>query len=155
MNVGAREYLPNAEERTMLRVSLLGFLETHSQTAGAVEHSHDAVATASLWQGLVGQGLALLGGTPEEGGLREVVIVMEELGRAAAPAPQIGAALVNLALAKVNEAPAKRLLDRVQCGEGRVAVAFGELDPDASASSLTWGLRTRGGAGRSAAIPPP
>lgn len=138
MNAVERENLPSPEERTMLRDSLRGFLETHWPAAGAVERARDAVATASLWQGLVGQGLALLGGTPEEGGLREVVIVMEELGRAAAPAPQLGATLVNLALAKVNEAPAKRLLDRVQCGKGRVAVSFGELDPDASAATLTW-----------------
>ncbi len=138
MNAVAREDLPDAEERMMLRDSVRGFLETHWPAAGAVERMHDSVATASLWQALVGQGLALLGSAPEEGGLRELAIVMEELGRAAAPAPQLGAALSNLALTGSHEALAKRLLDRVQCGHARVAVSFGELDPDPSAASLIW-----------------
>ncbi len=138
MNALARENLPDAHERMMLRDSVRGFLETHWPAAGAVERANGAAATVSLWQGLVGQGLAQLGSTPEEGGLRELAIVMEELGRAAAPAPQLGAALVNLALATSSDVPAKRLLDRVQSGQARVAVSFGELDPDPSAASLTW-----------------
>ncbi|MEO6972492.1 MAG: acyl-CoA dehydrogenase [Rhodoferax sp.] len=138
MNAVAGGSLPDAEERTMLRDSVRGFLEKHWLVAGAVERARDVVATASLWQGLVGQGLALLGSAPEEGGLRELAIVMEELGRAAAPAPQLGAALVNLALATSSDVSAKRLVGRVQCGQARVVVSFGELDPDPSAASLTW-----------------
>ena len=65
---------------------------------------------------------------------------MEELGRAAGPAAQLGAALVNLALAPLprRDAVAARLLDRVQGGQARVAVSFGELDPDPQAAALAW-----------------
>ena len=52
---------------------------------GAVERAREPAAVASLWRGLAGQGLAALGSEPDEGGLRELAIVMEELGRAAAP----------------------------------------------------------------------
>lgn len=120
----------------MLRDSVRGFLEAHWPSAGAIERARDPAAVATLWRALVGQGLASLGGMPEEGGLRELAIVMEELGRSAAPAPQLGAATVNLALVGHADAAAARLLDRVQCGQARVAVCFGELDPDPNAATL-------------------
>jgi alkylation response protein AidB-like acyl-CoA dehydrogenase len=135
-----RDRLPGDEERTMLRDSLRGYLETHWPAAGAVARSADAAAVAALATGLAGQGLAALGSSPEEGGLRELVVVMEALGRAAAPAPMLGAALVNLALGPLalRDGAAARLLDRVQGGQARVAVSFGELDPDLHAANLVW-----------------
>ena len=78
-----RAALPGAEERALLRESLRGFLQSHWAAAGAVERSDDKAAVVALWQGLVGQGLAALGSEPTEGGLREVVLAMEELARAA------------------------------------------------------------------------
>ncbi|NUZ04729.1 acyl-CoA dehydrogenase [Piscinibacter koreensis] len=130
-----RSSLPGAEERALLRESLRGFLESRGS---AGRNSDDAAA--SLWDGLVGQGLAGLGADPETGGLRELAIVMEELGRAAAPVPALGAALVNLALrAEPTASPiATRLLERVQTGDARVAMSLGELDPDPQTASLDW-----------------
>jgi alkylation response protein AidB-like acyl-CoA dehydrogenase len=135
-----RSALPGTEERTMLRDSVRGYLETHWPAAGAVERARDAAAVAALTQGLAGQGLTALGHVCEEGGLRELVIVMEELGRAAAPVPLLGAALVNLALSSRvgSDAVAARLLDRVHGGQARVALSFGELDPDPQAATLAW-----------------
>ena len=123
----------------MLRDSLRGFLEAHWPGAGAVTRARDPVAIVALWRGLTDQGLAALGADAETGGLRELTIAMEELGRGAAPAAQVGAALVNLALASGasgDDALAARLLDRVQSGRGIVAISFGELDPDANAADL-------------------
>jgi alkylation response protein AidB-like acyl-CoA dehydrogenase len=93
--------LPGDEERALLRDSLRGWLAAHWPAAGAVERSTDRQAVAALWQGLAGQGLATLGRDPAEGGLREAVLVMEELGRAAAPAPMAGTLLANLLLGRL------------------------------------------------------
>ena len=132
--------LPGDEERALLRDSLRGYLQAHWPVAGAVERAGNAAQVAALWQGLSGQGLSALGSDPETGGLRELVLAMEEQGRAAAPTPQIGAALVNLALPLLAEqdAAAARLLDRVQGASTRLAVSFGELDPDPQVAALGW-----------------
>lgn len=96
------DLLPGDEERALLRDSLRGWLAAHWPAAGAVERSTDRHAVAALWQGLAGQGLATLGRDPAEGGLREAVLVMEELGRAAAPAPLAGTLLANLLLGRLT-----------------------------------------------------
>ena len=64
---------------------------------------------------------------------------MEELGRAACPAPLLGAGLANLALAGSDVSPsAKDLLARLHDGSARICWSFGELDPSAGASELSW-----------------
>ncbi len=132
-----RQTLPGPEERAMLRDSLRGFLGEHWPAAGAVEHAGDRDATARLWSGLAGQGLAALGWEPESGGLRELAIAMEELGRAAAPAPLLGAALCNLALGPEAADPTSAaLIERLHSGAARPAFSFGELDPDPRAADL-------------------
>ena len=130
--------LPGAEERAMLRDSVRGFLQTHWPASGAVERAQDRAAVAALWNGLVGQGMAALGSEPTEGGLREIVIVMEELGRAACPAPMLGAALANLMLARADASSnaVREWLTRLHRGECRVSLATGALTPDAQAGSV-------------------
>ncbi|MFT3821280.1 MAG: acyl-CoA dehydrogenase family protein [Rubrivivax sp.] len=116
--------LPGAEERELLRRSLRGWLQQHWPAAGAIERSADRGAVAALWQGLRGQGLAALGSDPSEGGLREALLAMEELGRAAAPAPLAGALLANLLLGRTGAAPAE--LQPLHQGAMRLAVALCE-----------------------------
>ena len=53
---------------------------------------------SAIWRKLIGQGVAALGSSRDEGGLREILVVMAELGRAACPAPMWSTALANLAL---------------------------------------------------------
>ena len=55
--------------------------------------------------------------SPREGGLRELAMAMEELGRAACPAPLLGAGLANLALAGSRRAasPAKDAARATAC----------------------------------------
>jgi alkylation response protein AidB-like acyl-CoA dehydrogenase len=135
----ARDALPGAEERTMLRDSLRGFLGEHWPVATAVERAGDRAALASLWEGLAGQGLTALGWDRESGGVRELAIAMEELGRAAAPSPLLAAAILNLALGPaVAHGFAARLIDRLHGGSARVAISFGELDPEPLAADLAW-----------------
>ena len=121
----------------MLRDSVRGFLATHWPAAGAVQRGDDSGAVAGLWSGLVGQGLVTLGSDAEEGGLREIGIVMEELGRAACPAPLLGAMLANLLLARsgVNSPLASEWLAALHQGQRRIGVASAGLAPDASAGS--------------------
>lgn len=89
---------PTEEERQMLRDSLRGFLSEHWPVIRAVDLSASPAAVADVWRKLVGQGVAALGSEPGEGGLHEIAVVMEELGRAGCPAPMVGAALGNLLL---------------------------------------------------------
>lgn len=115
--------LPGAEERDMLRESVRGFLQTHWPAPHAIERSEDTVAVATLWQGLVQQGLASLGHVPAEGGLREIVVVMEEIGRAACPAPLLGATLLNLALAHLPKPAEQTVCLQRALHEGQVRLA--------------------------------
>ncbi|MEQ1806255.1 MAG: acyl-CoA dehydrogenase family protein [Burkholderiaceae bacterium] len=130
--------LPDDEARVMLRDSVRGFLQTHWPAAGAVERGDDRAAVASLWTCLVGQGLATLGSEPTEGGLREIALVMEELGRAACPAPLLGAAIANLLLIR-HRADAPKinfLLAELHRGECRISLATAGLSQDESAGTL-------------------
>jgi alkylation response protein AidB-like acyl-CoA dehydrogenase len=132
--------LPGAEERDMLRESVRGFLQTHWPPAQAVSRSEDTEAVAALWQGLVQQGLASLGHAPEEGGLREIAVLMQELGRAACPAPLLGATLLNLLLTHLPEPPphALDLQARLHAGHVRLAIAPNGERADADAGHVRF-----------------
>jgi alkylation response protein AidB-like acyl-CoA dehydrogenase len=117
--------LPDQEERRMLQDSVRGFLEQNWPASIALIRSENRNDVQEVWQGLVHQGLAALGHDPSEGGLREITLVMSEMGRSACPAPLLGAALFNLLLSSL-ESPseaAKLLQTSVQSGTVRFAVA--------------------------------
>ncbi|MGI4813069.1 MAG: acyl-CoA dehydrogenase [Janthinobacterium lividum] len=128
---------PSAEERDMLRESLRGFLAANWPAAAAVERAKQPDAVRRLWQQLAEQGIAALGTEPAEGGLYEIVIAMEELGRAAAPAPMLGAIAFNLLLwAKRAEASAIASLGTaLHAGKACISVALGRADHDANAGA--------------------
>ncbi|HEX2539683.1 MAG TPA: acyl-CoA dehydrogenase [Caldimonas sp.] len=132
--------LPGAEEHGMLRDSMRGFLETHWPGADAIARGRDPVALAAIWSLLVEQGVAALGSEPSEGRLREAAIVMEALGRAACPAPFLGALLANLAFAAGRDAPgsAAALVDRLHSGAARVCWSFAAHDSGAHAAAIAW-----------------
>src|SRR5713101_3267458 len=90
--------LPSDEIREMLRDSLRGFLEDHWNASTATKQAAAPEEISAIWTRLVGQGVASLGCDFSEGGLREILVVMAELGRAACPAPMWSAALANLGL---------------------------------------------------------
>ncbi|MEH2486287.1 alkylation response protein AidB-like acyl-CoA dehydrogenase [Bradyrhizobium sp. AZCC 2230] len=127
--------LPGEDIREMLRGSLRGFLG-EQWNADCVRHGpapHDIVA---MWSGLVTQGVANLGCNRAEGGLREVAVVLAELGRAACPAPMWSAALANFALSTSQSGAAVDLLKGLHAGAARVAFSFGALDPDQGTGSI-------------------
>ncbi len=119
--------LPGAEERDMLRRSLRDLLAKSWPSAQAVERAQNPQATAALWSELVTQGIATLGSHPSEGGLSEIIVVMEELGRAACPAPFEAAALANLAFTNAAENSVfASLLGGLHAGTARVCVDLGD-----------------------------
>lgn len=124
----------------MLRESVRGFLESQWPAQGAIERSEDAKHIGSLWQGLVAQGLASLGHDPSEGGLREIVVVMEEAGRAACPAPLLGATLLNLLLSTLQAVPEPlhALQTKLHQGLVRLAVAPNGAGADIHAGQLRF-----------------
>ncbi|WP_407146712.1 acyl-CoA dehydrogenase [Bradyrhizobium sp. ORS 86] len=127
--------LPNDEVRRMLRESLRGFLG-EQWDADCLRHGSRPQEVAAVWTKLVGQGVASLGSDPEGGGLREIAVVLAELGRAACPAPMWSAALANFALWTAGSEVAVDCLNRLHESSARLAMSFGALDPDPGASAI-------------------
>ena len=126
-------------ERILLRDSLRGFLAEHWPSADAPERSRDPAAVRAIWRGLGGQGLPALGSEPAEGGAAEILVVLQELGRAACPAPMLGAVAANTLLwpARKQAAAIEKMLVALHAGEASVAVALGKLDLDPNAGEAT------------------
>lgn len=131
-----RGSLPSEAERSMLRDSVRGYLEQQWPVAHAAALAQRPEEVARLWQGLADQGLASLGSKPSEGGLHEILVVMEELGRAACPAPMLGAAIANLALRGETSAAMRELLTALHGGRAAMAVGFGSHDGDPNAGAV-------------------
>ena len=125
-------------DRQLLRDSTRGFLASRWPPETAVELSASAGAIVNLWQDVAAQGLSTLGADIAQGGLREIILVFEELGRAACPAPLMGAVVANLILApkRKSSKPAAALLEEIAQGKARVSVAFGPFDGDQAAGSV-------------------
>jgi acyl-CoA dehydrogenase len=124
-------------ERSLLRKSVRDLLATMWPAEHAVETSADAQAVATLWAAMARQGLAALGSNSAEVGLREIVLVFEELGRAACPAPLLGAVAANLALATQSSNAATALLHDLHQGNAILALALGAFDGDPAAGRVT------------------
>jgi acyl-CoA dehydrogenase len=123
-------------ERSLLRKSVRDFLSTAWPAETAVDRSDDAAAIAELWRAMARQGLASLGSESAAVGLREILLVFEELGRAACPAPLLGAVAANLALSAHASNAARALLEDLHQGGAIVALAFGAFDGDPAAGRL-------------------
>ena len=127
--------LSNDDIAGMLQDSLRGFLEAHWTAVGGKEQpSSDGIS--AIWRKLIGQGVAALGSDRGEGGLREILVVMAELGRAACLAPMWPTALANLALSGSRADAAVQLLEKLHAGTAVAAFSFGACDADASAGSI-------------------
>src|SRR3984893_5447777 len=123
-------------ERTLLRRSVRDLLANIWAADRAVENSNSSHAVAKLWAAMAKQGLSSLGAHAEEGGLREVLLVFEELGRASCPAPLLGAIAANLALANEVSNTARAFLHDLHAGKASIALALGAFDGDAAAGRV-------------------
>ena len=119
----------------LLRDSLRGLLDQH----WCARSSKDAASTeavSAIWHKLVRQGITALGADPEEGGLREILVVFEELGRAACPAPMWSGVLANRVLAGVNSGKVAEMRKALRDGGACTAFSFGAFDPDPGVGSI-------------------
>jgi acyl-CoA dehydrogenase len=123
-------------ERGLLRDSVRELLSKRWPPDQAVERSGNADSIAALWRDLAGQGLAALGADSAEAGLREILLVFEELGRASCPAPLLGAVGTNLALARQQSNAMRAMLEDLHQGKATVALALGAFDGDAAAGQV-------------------
>lgn len=119
--------LPSDEDRQILREAVRGFFENTPEIS--------TPTTPSIWKQLAGQGLTQIAASPADGGLREILQVAEEAGRAACRAPLADAALVNLMqLGARSDAPAlMSLLEDLHAGDAAIALCFADFDHDRSA----------------------
>jgi len=120
-------------EHDLLRRSIREFLAARWPADGAVERSAEPSSVTAAWRGLADQGLGTLGADAAEAGLREIALAFEELGRAACPAPLLGAVALNLAFAGQQSNAMGALLEDVHRGKASIALALGTFDGDASA----------------------
>jgi alkylation response protein AidB-like acyl-CoA dehydrogenase len=140
-----QQNLPSDAERAMLRDSVRGFLARHWPAAKAVEWATDPARLQEAWGQLASQGLTSLGCDPGEGGLREIAIVMEEMGRAACPVPVHHGALLNLARLRTPAGDEPPVLAAMHAGDARVVLSFGDFEGDRQAGGTTVaGERIRG-----------
>ena len=98
-----------------------------------------------IWDQLVRQGVTVLGADPGEGGLSEILVAMEELGRAACAAPMWSAVLSNFVLSGASS-HATEMRKALQAGTARVAFSFGAFDPDRNVGTIKLDGETATGA---------
>ena len=123
------------DDRAVLRDSVRGLLEDRWPPAQAVDRSAQPDAVRGAWKLLAEQGLGDLGGAGSAGGWREVLLVMEELGRAGCPVPMLEAALCSHLASRIDPAPdwLREFAHAVQAGEALPAIALGPCDGDTGA----------------------
>jgi acyl-CoA dehydrogenase len=127
------------QEREMLRESVRRFLADRWPAEGAVERAMDGEAVRQIWRDCAAQGLTTLGADPAEAGAREILLVFEELGRAACPAPLVGGVAANLLFAGAKTTgPAAEVLGQLHQGAASLAVALGGFDGDLAAGRVEY-----------------
>ena len=122
------------EERELIRSSVRRLLEDEWPSLSAVELSQDPAAVKRIWGELAALSIPDLGRNPEMGGLAEILLVFEELGRACCPAPLLGAVVANL-LHEQGEAVTDEVVPPV--ASTSYAVGFGPFDGDRAAGGVT------------------
>ncbi|MFD2644583.1 acyl-CoA dehydrogenase [Pseudomonas japonica] len=134
----SHEVLPSDEERGMLQESLRRLLMRLWPVDQALALAASPRAIASIWREFAEQGLTSLGSEPAEGGLREIVLALEELGRAGCPAPLVDAVIANIVLGSMrsNSDEAVSLLTALHQGEATVSFALAGFDGDPHAGRL-------------------
>ena len=125
------------DERRLLITSVRRLLEANWPVEQAVALTNDVEALRRLWGQLRDLGLAELG-AGDGPGLRETLLVFEELGRASCPAPLIGACLGNQLLANTDDRSVQGFHAAVRVGKAIPAMALADFDGDRSAGYVSF-----------------
>ncbi|ETF03764.1 acyl-CoA dehydrogenase [Advenella kashmirensis W13003] len=117
--------LLDTHERQLLRDSVRALLQEHASTTDAAS-SASQQAPENIGRRLADLGIFTLGSEPQDGYIREICAVMQELGRAACAVPLSGASLFNLSLASCSNAGSalSELSQAIQSGEARIGCSF-------------------------------
>src|SRR5260370_5864953 len=99
----------------MLRDAIRSLLQRHWPADKAKILAVRPADLTGIWRVLAEQGYAALGADPSSAALQEILIVMEELRRAACSAPILDTAIINLAFAHAG-APGHSFLTHHQSG---------------------------------------
>ncbi len=141
----AVQSLYETDEVQQLRDSARGFLARYWPPDKALERAAQPEALRELWQRAAAQGWTSLGSDAEAGGLREVLVLLEELGRAACPVPLLDAFVATTALRQAGAPTAHEVLEALEAGTAAISVALGPADGDSNAGSVAV-TSTPGGA---------
>jgi 3-oxo-4-pregnene-20-carboxyl-CoA dehydrogenase beta subunit len=134
--------LPSDEERSLLRDAVQGLLQAHWPLDDMEEsqlRAQDPSAIRDLYTALASQGITTLGANPAEGGLREILVVTELMGRFCAPIPLLGAVIANIALASraADERQLQAFIQQMHVGDAIASVVFGALDGDRNSGAVS------------------
>lgn len=128
------------DEISMVQEVARGFLARHWPNQHATTMSEQSEEISRLWRALAGQGWTRLGSDPNEGELPFALALMQELGRAACPAPLMDAFIANIALPTANTAGRddsfNSLIVGMHEGTRRVSWVFGPANGDEGAWRL-------------------
>jgi alkylation response protein AidB-like acyl-CoA dehydrogenase len=136
--------LSSDHERTMLRDAIRSLLQRHWPADKAKILAARSADLMGIWRLLAEQGCTALGTDPAIGGLQDILVVMEELGRAACPAPMLDAAIINLAISDAD-IQGSSILSDLHSGSAYPCTSFGAMDPDPSAGGVTVSSGTMSG----------
>ena len=141
------------EEQELLRSTARKFFENEcaSQVVRTLMETPEGV-TPALWSKLAEQGwLGLTYPEAYDGmglGLVDLVVLMEEMGRAVVPGPYFSAVLLGggIILEAGSEAQKKEWLPKIAGGQARVALAWMEPSADLGPDGITLAALEKGGA---------
>src|SRR5437870_5851513 len=140
------------EEQELLRDTARKFLDSECPTpfVRRMMASDDAI-TPEFWQQLAEQGWLGIIYPEEDGGsglgLVDLVVLMEEMGRAVMPGPFPATVLLGGAAIAEAGSPAQRRewLPRIAAGEAKATLAATEPNARWDAAGITLAARERGG----------
>jgi alkylation response protein AidB-like acyl-CoA dehydrogenase len=136
--------LYETDEIQELRESTRGFLARYWPPDKAVKRALQPEELQEMWKRIAAQGWTSLGSDPETGGLREVLVLQEELGRAACPLPLMDAFIATTILRNVDTPAARSTLGELATGRSAISVALGPFDGDSNAGSVSKTIESDG-----------
>ena len=130
--------LPTDEDRRLLGDSVRGFLEQAWPASALPDAASLPEQLRVAWKKIAAQGLSALGGEPSEGGVRELLVIMQELGRAGCPAPLLDSTMANLLFSGPGprSSTVEDLLAGIHAGDSFPCFSFGKLDDDRNAGHV-------------------
>jgi alkylation response protein AidB-like acyl-CoA dehydrogenase len=141
-----------SEEQELLRDTARKFLDSACTTKFVRERMATAEAvTAEFWAQLAEQGWLGINFPEEDGGsglgLVDLVVLMEEMGRAVMPGPYLATALLGGAAIREAGSPAQRREYLPWIAEGRLKATLAATEPSArwDAAGITMSARPAGG----------